>query len=114
MSTISDSKYILNGAIILTFSIFLLIVFVNHLKLPIERTQEYTLDTCKINSVIFTSVPFDCWQSGYVSIVEIPCVQIAVNTSKSTDLFFYRNYFEKEFLKTNNLNVRPVTNNFFY
>lgn len=105
MSTISDSKYILNGFIILVMSTFVLIVFVNHLRFPVENTQQYILDTCKIYSISFTTASFDCWQSGSVSIAQIPCVQIFVNTTKLTGLFFYRNYFEKEFLISNNLNV---------
>lgn len=112
MSVISDSKYIISGVIIVFFTIFLIIIFVNQLKYPVQNTQSYILDKCKINSIIFKTVEFDCWQYGFVTVIEIPCVQVIVNTKNLNDIFLYRNYLEKDFTKTNNFNVRLVTRMF--
>lgn len=106
MSVISSSKYIISGIIIVFFTIFLLIVLTNQLRYSVEKTKSFILDKCKINSIIFTTVLYECWQDGFVTIIEMPCVQTIVKTTHLSDLIFYRNFIEKDFLNTNNLNVK--------
>ncbi|CAF1003937.1 unnamed protein product [Brachionus calyciflorus] len=108
ISTVSYSKYILTGSLMLIMCIFLMIIYVNSLKSLVDNASNYSKDSCTVNNITQTKTFFDCWVSGAVTVVEIPCLKILVNTSNASNVFFYRNVNDKMFMQTNNLECSYV------
>ena len=105
--TISYGKYVLKGAIMCILCIILLIIYTGSLDDQIVRNSEYKQDECRIASIEQTRVKFNCvYDTGLVSVVDLPCVKILVNTSRSDLTKFYRNMEEKELINQNALDVR--------
>jgi hypothetical protein len=103
--TISYGKYVIKGSIICILCVFLLIVYTSSFRDQIGDPAYYK-DVCNITNITQYNVKFNCLSDvGLVTIVELPCVLIMVNTENFTNVRFYRNIQEKQFVLKNNLNV---------
>lgn len=97
---ISFAKYIIAGLLIIALCSFLMAIYVNYFSNAIDNTNSYTPDKCIITYINLTQVDYDCWSdSATVSVVQIPCILVLVNTTVKTDLIFYRNIEEKKMNK---------------
>ena len=97
--TISHEKYFAAGLFIIILCAFLTVIFNNYFKNPIDHTKSYTLDQCMVSSINQSKVPYNCWYQQIIYQVDLPCVQVLVDTSFGGGILMYRNYGEKAFVK---------------
>lgn len=89
-------KYIYVGFLLLIFSIIVLLIFIQKWSWPVQEISLYNSeDFCFFSSVEFKRVQFGCWAGEYVTLVDMPCVSLHVNTPKHKGIVFYRNVVEK-------------------
>ena len=104
-SAVSYSRYIIFGFTMLILCILLIILYVKNLREQVENTKKYDKDICEVESIEQVRVLFDCWDGGSVSIVEIPCLKVFVNTTNYSSIFFYRTIQERKLSSSNNIEV---------
>lgn len=86
------------SSLLIAFSIY---SFAN----SINSTYNYLNDTCIIKSMDVLTTSIDCIADGVVSVVDMPCVLIYVDTFFYKNIKFYRNYDEKTWTIKNGVNV---------
>ena len=114
-TTVSYSKYMLIGTLMLMLCIILMVIFTNYFKNVDLYIKDYQKSTCVITSLNFDFVPYTCFSyDGIATIVsDMPCIDIHVSTDKHTNVKFYRNYQEKSSLALINLSSHVSNLKFF-
>lgn len=100
--TVSHSKYILAGLAMISLCLALTLVFHYYFRISIYSSSLYRSETCIVNSMNITEITFDCWISNVVTVLQMPCVVIMVNTTSQSNIMFYRNIYEQTFVNSNN------------
>lgn len=93
--TISNSKYIFVGLMMVILCTFVMVILIYYLQNQVTLTKEYKADTCKLSSIQQTTVSVDCWIDDTVTIVDMPCLIVRVNTSTHSNVLFFRSIGEK-------------------
>jgi len=101
----SATKYLKTGTVLLISCIFLMTLFVNYFNESVDFTKDYVDDECVIVESSQTTIPFRCQFGVYVSIVNLPCLTVYVNTTTHSYVKFHRTFREKHLISSNSLNV---------
>lgn len=100
--TVSHSKYILAGLAMISLCLALTLVFHYYFRISIYSSNLYRSETCIVNSMNISQITFDCWIGNVVTVLQMPCVVIMVNTTSQSNIIFYRNIYEQTFVESNN------------
>ena len=92
---LTHTSYIFSGCLTLFFCSLLFEIFSVFFDQSVDKLAEYRADTCQIANISKLSVTVVCSISNAKSIVQMPCMQILVNTTSNVNVLFYRNVHEK-------------------
>jgi hypothetical protein len=107
--TVSYSRSIQIGIAMLSGCVMSIVVYVTYFDDAINYNRNFKKDICIITNVTQIDVQYNCWADGYVTVTNMPCLKIYVNTSQLDNIAFYRSVQEKLNSLKNELDVRSTT-----
>lgn len=107
LRTFALHELIFAGLCLLIMSTVSMIMFYNYFNDSIVNAKNYLPDSCIISSIEIKTISFKCWDmSGYVTVVDLPCLKMLADSRTNPNLTFYRNIQEKVLARDSKSDVR--------